>query len=65
MLLVQLFKAAAKPDRMHNLCCLGLQVLLALTDNWQPTGGADEMVKWAGEASTAARQEGKWRRASL
>ena len=22
-------------------------MLLALTDNWQATGGADEMVRWA------------------
>lgn len=25
-----------------------MQVLLALTDNWQPTGGADQFVTWAG-----------------
>ena len=30
--------------------CRLTQVLLALTDNWQQTGGADEMVKWAGES---------------
>lgn len=23
-------------------------MLLSLTDNWQPTGGADEMVQWVG-----------------
>lgn len=30
------------------------QVLLSLTDNWQPTGGADEMVRWAGGGSHEA-----------
>lgn len=24
------------------------QVLLSLTDNWQQTGGADEVVRWLG-----------------
>ena len=26
----------------------GVRVLLALTDNWQPTGGADQFLNWAG-----------------
>ena len=30
----------------------GLRVLLSLTDNWQPTGGADAFVRWSGTATT-------------
>lgn len=26
----------------------GVRLLLALTDNWQPTGGADQFLSWAG-----------------
>jgi mannan endo-1,4-beta-mannosidase len=26
----------------------GVRLLLSITDNWQPTGGADEFVRWAG-----------------
>jgi mannan endo-1,4-beta-mannosidase len=29
----------------------GVRLLLALTDNWQPTGGADQFVSWAGGAT--------------
>lgn len=29
----------------------GIRVLLALTDNWQPTGGADQFVAWAGSTT--------------
>lgn len=25
-------------------------MLLSLTDNWQPTGGADQFVRWSGSA---------------
>lgn len=32
--------------------CRLMQVLLSLTDNWQQTGGADDMVRWVGGGLT-------------
>lgn len=31
-----------------------MRLLLSITDNWQPTGGADQFVRWAGLASHEA-----------
>lgn len=31
-----------------------MRLLLSLTDNWQPTGGADQFTRWAGLSSHEA-----------
>ncbi len=50
-----------------------VQVLLSLTDNWQQTGGADEMVRWVGGGlthedfftDTRVKVAGRWAQPTL
>ena len=40
---------------MDTSVCAGAQVILALVNNWESTGSADEIVGWAGFEVCAAQ----------